>query len=112
MNARDDWFAALRDRVRALLEGERQRLQEEIRTYPTPIPRCDQQFNHLIARRELLFSALGHLDAAASPSSAADGDAWLDAFIDSCALETELKLRLRAACSQGPAAESPHVAGG
>jgi hypothetical protein len=25
----------------------RRRLSEEIRTYPTPIPRCDAQFNHL-----------------------------------------------------------------
>ena len=112
MNAPADRFAALRDRVRALLEGERQRLQEEIRTYPTPIPRCDEQFNHLIARRELLFSVLGHLDAAASLSSAQNGDSWLDAFIDSSGLEPEFKLRLRAAVSQGTLAESGHVAGG
>ncbi len=112
MNDRADRFAARRDRVRALLQGERQRLQEEIRTYPTPIPRCDQQFNHLIARRELLFSALGRLDAPASVASADDGDAWLDAFIDSSALETEFKLRLRAAVSQATVAKSPHVAGG
>jgi len=111
MNARADRFAA-RDRVRALLEGERQRLQEEIRTYPTPIPRCDEQFNHLIARRELLFCALGHLDAAASLSSAGDGDAWLDAFIDSTGLEPELKLRLWTAVSQGTLAERGHVAAG
>ena len=25
----------------------RERLAEEIRSYPTPIPRCDAQFNHL-----------------------------------------------------------------
>ena len=112
MNARADRFAALRDRVRALLEGERQRLQEEIRTYPTPIPRCDQQFNHLIARRELLFCALGRLDAAASIAPAHDDDAWMDAFIDASGLEADLKLRLRAAVSQGTIAESPHVAGG
>jgi hypothetical protein len=112
MNARADRFAALCDRVRAVLEGERQRLQGEIRTYPTPIPRCDQQFNHLIARRELLFSAMGHLDAAASLSAAGDGDAWLDAFIDSSGLEPELKLRLKAAVIQGAVAESGHVAGG
>lgn len=29
------------------LRAVRQRLAEEIRTYPTPIPRCDAQFNHL-----------------------------------------------------------------
>jgi hypothetical protein len=111
MTARAARFAALRDRVRALLEGERQRLQEEIRTYPTPIPRCDQQFNHLIARRELLFSALGRLDAVASLASADHGDAWLDAFIDSSGLEAHLKLRLRAAASQRTVAERSRVAG-
>jgi len=30
----------------------RNRLNEEIRNYPTPIPRCDAQFNHLYERRE------------------------------------------------------------
>ena len=29
------------------LRDLRQRLTDEIRTYPTPIPRCDAQFNHL-----------------------------------------------------------------
>src|SRR5215831_16909743 len=29
------------------LRGVRERLAEEIRSYPTPIPRCDAQFNHL-----------------------------------------------------------------
>jgi hypothetical protein len=29
------------------LRGLKARLAEEIRSYPTPIPRCDAQFNHL-----------------------------------------------------------------
>jgi len=29
------------------LREVRERLAEEIRSYPTPIPRCDAQFNHL-----------------------------------------------------------------
>ena len=36
---------------RHLLEEEKRRLDEEIRAYPTPIPRCDAQFNHLFERR-------------------------------------------------------------
>jgi hypothetical protein len=32
---------------RQMLEARRQALDEEIRAYPTPIPRCDAQFNHL-----------------------------------------------------------------
>ncbi len=36
---------------RRLLEEEKRRLDDEIRAYPTPIPRCDAQFNHLFERR-------------------------------------------------------------
>jgi hypothetical protein len=36
---------------RRLLEEEKRRLDEEIRAYPTPIPRCDAQFNALFDRR-------------------------------------------------------------
>ena len=28
------------------------RLDAEIRSYPTPIPRCDAQFNHLLEERD------------------------------------------------------------
>ena len=30
------------------------KLDAEIRAYPTPIPRCDAQFNHLMEERERL----------------------------------------------------------
>jgi hypothetical protein len=33
------------------LEAEKRRLYEAIRTYPTPIAGCDQQFNHLLAEQ-------------------------------------------------------------
>jgi len=111
MNEAADRFAAIRDQVRALLEGERLRLQEEIRGYPTPIPRCDQQFNHLIAQREVLFSQLARLDAV-TPTSVGDADSWWDAFVDSSDLEADLKRRIKAALSQIAIAESPGVAGG
>jgi hypothetical protein len=96
-------LAALRDRIKAVLESERRQLLEEIRTYPTPIPRCDQQFNHLIERRELLVAELSRLDAAAGSGAAtADGGASLDAFISSShCLAAELKLQLAAALHDG-----------
>jgi hypothetical protein len=109
MNAAADRFAAMRDKMRALLEGERLRLQEEIRGYPTPIPRCDQQFNHLIAQREVIFSQLARLDAA--PASVGDGDSWWNAFVDSSELEADLKRRVKAVLNQSAIAESPGVAG-
>lgn len=75
---------SLWDRIRALLDGERQRLQEEIRAYPTPIPRCDQQFNHLIERRERLFAELARLEDAAAARATGNSDLELvAAFVDS-----------------------------
>ena len=98
-----DRVAATRDRIRALLESERRQVLEEIRNYPTPIPRCDQQFNHLIDRRELLVQELARLAATTGSSVAAsDRGARLAAFIDSCAgLDADLKLRLQTALREG-----------
>ena len=49
---------------RRLLEEEKRRLDAEIRAYPTPIPRCDAQFNHLFERREEMVRELERLDNA------------------------------------------------
>jgi hypothetical protein len=92
---------SLCDRVRALLDRERQRLHEEIRAYPTPIPRCDQQFNALIGRREQLFAESARLEAAAAASGDHEVEALL-AFVDSsCCIDDESKRRLRTALSEG-----------
>ena len=40
------------------LEEEKRRLDEEIRDYPTPIPRCDAQFNALFERRDAIIREL------------------------------------------------------
>ena len=40
------------------LEEEKRRLDAEIRAYPTPIPRCDAQFNALFERREAIVREL------------------------------------------------------
>jgi len=40
-------IATLAGAVVEHLRAMRERLAGEIRTYPTPIPRCDAQFNHL-----------------------------------------------------------------
>ena len=47
---------------RLLLEEEKRRLDAEIRAYPTPIPRCDAQFNHLFERRAEIVRELERLD--------------------------------------------------
>lgn len=53
--------------VRGKLESERRRLDEEIRAYPTPIPRCDAQFNHLFERRARIVAAIEALAAVDAP---------------------------------------------
>lgn len=87
--------------VKACLESERERVHAEIRAYPTPIPRCDAQFNHLIERRERLFQALARLDQVAASSAAAkDGIEPLVKFIAACdCLDDDIKLRLGSALS-------------
>lgn len=97
------WVGALRDRIRDLLLRQRQQVLAEIRTYPTPIPRCDDQFNHLIARRDLLAAELAQLDAAlGSGAGPSDGGARLLAYIESCAgLDADHKLRLQTAWRDG-----------
>jgi hypothetical protein len=49
--------------TRTALEAEKHRLDEEIRNYPTPIPRCDAQFNHLFDRRAAIVRQLEQLEA-------------------------------------------------
>ena len=46
------------------LTGVRASLAGEIRIYPTPIPRCDAQFNHLVEQRGLLTRLLTDLEVA------------------------------------------------
>ncbi|HEY2862071.1 MAG TPA: hypothetical protein VGK37_00445 [Casimicrobiaceae bacterium] len=60
-----------RDRLEALsleaqrwLAGARTALADQIRAYPTPIPRCDAQFNHLLEQRTVLSCLLSELDIA------------------------------------------------
>jgi glutamate/tyrosine decarboxylase-like PLP-dependent enzyme len=53
----DATSCALRGR---LLERKR-RLDDEIHAYPTPIPRCDAQFNHLMEERSRVVQALHEL---------------------------------------------------
>ena len=46
---------------RASLEARRRELDAEIRDYPTPIPRCDAQFNHLFEERDRIVREIDSL---------------------------------------------------
>jgi len=50
------------------LEDLRRSLAEEIRNYPTPIPRCDAQFNHLYEQQARLARELDRVGALAGNS--------------------------------------------
>lgn len=47
--------------TRAALEARRKQLDDEIRAYPTPIPRCDAQFNFLMEERARIVRELESL---------------------------------------------------
>ena len=46
------------------LEGEKARLYEEIRAYPTPITACDLQFNALLERQTAIVAELARIRSA------------------------------------------------
>ena len=47
--------------ARARLEAERERIREEISSYPAPIAGCDEQFNYLLERRQQVRRELARL---------------------------------------------------
>ncbi len=71
MTTVSDW-----DALRARLQQTQGAVAAEIRAYPPPIPACDAQYNHLLARREALSKALARLDAARK-----DGSSTLECFL-------------------------------
>ena len=54
------------------LRGLRERLAEEIRSYPTPIPRCDAQFNHVYEQLGRLSRDLDAIEGAKSERTAVE----------------------------------------
>ena len=46
------------------LAEARKLIQAQISSYPTPISGCDAQFNHLLAERQKVLSAINSLDEA------------------------------------------------
>ena len=58
--------------IMAHLHELRRRLSEEIRTYPTPIPRCDAQFNHVYEQLGRLSRDLDAIEGAKSERTAVE----------------------------------------
>ena len=53
-------WSRLREHLRSLTSA----IQDEIRTYPTPIAGCDQQFNYLLEKRDQLVGEASSIDEA------------------------------------------------
>jgi len=61
-------LASMWNEVKLHLEDRRRALAAEIRNYPTPIPRCDAQFNHLYEQQSRLARDLDRISALAGTS--------------------------------------------
>jgi hypothetical protein len=74
----------------------RQRLTDEIRTYPTPIPRCDAQFNHLYEQLGRLSRDLDAIEGAKSERAAAEAFLATRPYTDDKS-ERDFRARVKAA---------------
>src|SRR5450755_152784 len=62
-------FEALRLELRDYLADTRQAIDDEIRCYPKPIPRCDAQFNFLYEQRSRVAQLIERVDSASNPEA-------------------------------------------
>ena len=81
------------------LEDRRRALAAEIRDYPTPIPRCDAQFNHLYEQQARLARELDRIGAVAGKTRG-DTIELIERFIASApytddAAEREFRSRMK-----------------
>ena len=91
--------------IRDDLRRSKRVIGEEIRSYPTPIPRCDAQFNHLYEQQARLARELDRINALAEKSL--EGEDYIDLierFIASApyaddAAEQKLRSRLESELS-------------
>ena len=87
--------------LRDYLRRAKQQLDEQIRAYPKPIPRCDAQFNYLYEQRNRLSTALDEASAIVDGGSdGPDPRTWVASVLCSApwsddAQEREMRRRLR-----------------
>jgi hypothetical protein len=82
-------------RIRLRLESERDRIHREIRDYPTPIPRCDAQFNHLLEQRDSIARELQRFESIGASCNTADASRLIEAFVRETDLGDTVKRDLR-----------------
>lgn len=87
--------------LRDFLRHAKQLLDEQIRAYPKPIPRCDAQFNHLYEQRNRVSATLDEASAVVDGGShGPDPKTWVANVLSSApwsddAEEREMRQRLR-----------------
>jgi hypothetical protein len=94
--AERDRVTALTSEIREHLHGVRERLAAEIRSYPTPIPRCDAQFNHLYEQLGRLSRDLDAIEGERSERAAAEAFLSSKPYTDD-ASERDFRARVKAA---------------
>ena len=80
-------------RIRALLKSKWDRVQEQIRQYPMPIPACDADFNFLLAERERLSEELNRLDRAREHAAPDDAAGAIENFLRTSRLLSDSEKR-------------------
>jgi hypothetical protein len=95
--ADQDRLTALAGEIVEHLHGVRERLAAEIRTYPTPITRCDAQFNHVYEQLGRLSRDLDAIEGAKSERAAVDAFLTTKPYTDD---PSERDFRARVAAMQ------------
>jgi len=94
-HARIEQHADVLRELQQFLDATRRGLDEQIREYPTPIPRCDAQFNHLYEQRACAVRELEALRSASTPERALR-DVAREALQHAPYGDSDLEQRLRA----------------
>lgn len=84
--------------IREHLQMEMRRLQDEIRSYPAPIPACDAQYNYLLEKRDALSVELSRARELMNQNVSSEGarNAIDDFLVDSNYLGETKKSEIRA----------------
>lgn len=100
-------FRSIGPELRDFLIGAKRAVDEEIGAYPTPIPRCDAQFNHLYTQRAQIARTLDRInDALGAGNALEELVAIIEEFaaappIVESAQEERLRARIRIALAHG-----------
>lgn len=103
-----DRLRSLGAELRDFVLRAKRALDDEMRSYPTPIPRCDAQFNHAYEQRSRLAALLQRIDAATGGRD--DASALLNAMDEFASLpstdgavdEQSLRARIAEELAQAP----------